>query len=253
MKISISFLLLLLVIGCHSKKHDSKQSRMTDSTAAVSLEVPVTADTTPVELIPTDTAHWRPLKSLEAYGDFDGDGVVDTLISGVIDSVSRAVLDSEPNPHVVEWDTVVNYFSIHSALVTVSFKGKSIDTLFCGPSGSARGLYYLFPIGDISGDGREDVALVVDYCDYSQTNDCFIYSYSSEGWQQTKVFGVNENSFSWSRGKEMPHFTEISNSLLLRNGRWVYCDYMVWMTADSPDTVWHYLDDNSYAPYISGE
>lgn len=59
------------------------------------------------------------------------------------------------------------------------------DTLYLG---FAQGLYCLINIGDLNLDGKDEIALSVDYIDESLYNTCRVYSVYFDKWTELKQF-----------------------------------------------------------------
>ena len=88
-------------------------------------------------------------------------------------------------------------------------------------------MHCLINIGDNNKDGRDEIALVVDYLDISRVNSCKIFSLCKNRWKLLKEFGIHEGSFDFETDHNLfPVFTEIKEFLEKKNGKWVYKDYL---------------------------
>ncbi|MBT1712186.1 hypothetical protein KK062_28350 [Fulvivirgaceae bacterium PWU5] len=161
------------------------------------------------------------MKKLFARGDFDGDGGEDTIFQHNYSRLTRTEIDNSPDPTQNEWDTVVQWFVDRDADVYLTTHKNNQDTLHVGP---AQGLYCLINIGDINADGKDEIALVIDYLDVSNVNSCEIYSLCNNKWTRLKQFGVHEDAFNVTAAKT-PIFDSIKGYLEKQNGTWVYNDY----------------------------
>lgn len=126
------------------------------------------------------------------------------------------------DPFRNEWDTVVDWFYHQQADVYLTLKRPGSDTLHLG---SAQGLYCLLNVGDNNADGRDEIAFVTDYLDYSRVNSCKVYSLCGSKWTLLKEFSIHEDAFNFTTDT-IPVFTQIEGFLEQQNGRWVYLDYM---------------------------
>ena len=91
--------------------------------------------------------------------------------------------------------------------------------------GTAQGLYCLINIGDNNADGRDEIALVIDYLDISSINSCKIYSLCKDKWTLLKQFKVHEEAFFFENNKALI-FDNIKGYLEKQNNKWVFKDYL---------------------------
>ncbi len=168
-----------------------------------------------------DSVKLHTWKKLFVMGDFDGDGREDTIFQHNYSGLTRTEVDHSPDPTQNAWDTVVQWFVDRDADVYLTMHKDGQDTLHVGP---AQGLYCLINIGDINADGKDEIALVIDYLDFSRVNSCKIYSLCNNRWTLLKQFGVHEDAFNFTAAKA-PNFESIKGYLEKQNGTWVYSDY----------------------------
>lgn len=163
----------------------------------------------------------HPAQKLLITGDFDGDGKQDTVIQHTWSGRTGTALEQVADPLKNDWDVVVQWFYTREAEQVLSMAHSSVDSLRLGV---AQGLYCLLNIGDSNGDGKDEIALVVDYLDQSRVNSCKVYSLCGNSWTQLKQFGIREEAFDYT-GEKAPVFDQIKDYLEKRNGNWVYKDY----------------------------
>lgn len=163
----------------------------------------------------------HPLKKLSVTGDFDGDGKPDTLLQHNYSLLAKAEIGYAADPFENDWDSVVNWFYDQDAEVYLARKNRVGDTLHLG---IAQGLYCLLNLGDMNGDGKDEIAFVVDYLDYSRVNSCKIYAICNGKWTRLKEFDVHEEAFDFT-SEGPPSFDNIPGFLERQNGKWVYQDY----------------------------
>jgi len=168
-----------------------------------------------------NTVKLHQLKKLFVVGDFDGDKKQDTVFQHTYSGLTKAEIENSADPFQNEWDTVVKWFYDQQADVYLKSYTNSQDTLHLG---TAQGLYCLLNIGDNNTDGKDEMALVVDYLDMSRVNSCNIYTLCKGKWTLLKQFGVHEDAFNFSSDKA-PVFYDIKDFLEKQNGKWVYMDY----------------------------
>ena len=161
------------------------------------------------------------LKKLFVLGDFDGDKKQDTIFQHNYSRLTRTEIENSPDPLQNDWDTVVKWFNEQDADIYLTLNKNIQDTLHLG---TAQGLYCLLNINDNNADGKDEIALVIDYLDFSKVNSCKIYSLCNKKWVLLNQFSILESSFDFATSKA-PIFNNIKDFLEKRNGKWVYKDY----------------------------
>lgn len=169
----------------------------------------------------TEEIKLHKLIKLFVVGDFEGDGKLDTLFQHNYSKRTRTEIEFSADPIQHEWETVIKWFYAKEADVHLTLNNRNQDTLRLG---TAQGLYCLINVGDINNDGREEIALVVDYLDFSSLNSCEIYTFCSSKWTLLKEFSIHEDAFTLSSGKAS-RLDNIKGYLEKRHGKWVHKDY----------------------------
>jgi len=169
------------------------------------------------------------------YGDFDGNGVTDTLSERLMKMNKRRFIKSVPDPEYNLWESVVDYCNrnyIASVLVT---SGVAADTIYFS---GGLGTFVILNVGDINKDGADDLALVWNLLDFSNLNICQVYSLCGSQWEVVKAFGINEHAFSWRTGDRKDSIaahSQITDWLEKRKGVWKYRDYEKWAIAETEE------------------
>ena len=178
----------------------------------------------PVNVMEAEKIKLHLLQKLSIAGDFDGDGQKEILFQHNFSKLTKKEIDYAADPYANDWDTVVQWFDHQQADIYLALNKKNCDTLHLG---LGQGLYCLINIGDNNKDGKDEIALVVDYLDYSRVNTCSIYSLCRNQWKLLQEFGIHEGAFDIvSDDKLFPNFTEIKEYLEKHDGKWVYKDYL---------------------------
>lgn len=171
------------------------------------------------------------LRNLSLTGDFNGDGVLDTIYQNVINKTTRQPIHYFPNS---QWDSIEIYFDKMNADVILTIKNQAYDTLHLGLGG---GLYCLINIGDNNNDNKDEIAFVVDYYNFSNISPCYIYTLCNNKWQKLKSFKIHESAFDYE-GEQITDFKQIKGFLEYRSNKWFYIDYQDWFDAETDkDTV----------------
>ena len=169
-----------------------------------------------------DSMAFQKLNKLFVVGDFDGDGIRDTVFQHTVSLRTGKEIVHTPDPFQHEWDNMVKWFDDQEAEVYLTMNIQNPDTLHLG---FAQGLYGLINVGDNNADGRDEIALVIDHLDFSAVNSCKIFSLCKGQWTLLKQFGVLEDAFVLT--DEQAHaFDQIAGFLENRNGKWMYRDYL---------------------------
>lgn len=216
MKLFTSILSVFL-ISCTPKQSNTKASENPERVSPVTAKV---------------LTGFHKLEKLFVVGDFDGDKKADTIYQYNFSKLKKKEIVFAPDPMKTDWDEVSKWFYDQDSDVNLTLNKKNSDILHLG---TAQGLYCLINIGDTNKDGNDEIALVIDKCDQSQTNTCKIYSLCEDKWQLLKEFGIHEDAFDFT-GTTAPKFTEIKEYLELKKNGWVFRDYNQ-QEYDSPEEV----------------
>jgi len=118
-----------------------------------------------------------------------------------------------------DWDEIVDWYYKQDISLLLTGKENGIKALDLGV---AKGLLFWTNLGDNNGDGVDELAIVIDYLDYSRLNSCFIYSYCNHKWELMFDFSIHESAFD---NTDFAH-TDIPGYLTKRKGMWYYNDYI---------------------------
>jgi hypothetical protein len=156
--------------------------------------------------------HW-------VVGEFDGEGTIDTVYEHVYSKKHKREIDSVPNIDNGEFNEIMKWYIDQNTDLLISIKYKEKSTLHLG---LARGLYCLINIGDINHDGKDEIAIVIDYFDESKLNSCKIYTLCNRKWKLLHQFTISENAFDMT--EENSKFNQIDGYLECKNEIWHYLD-----------------------------
>lgn len=196
------FTLILGLLSCNSRTEKTVDNSTVSKTADNNIKL-------------------HKLEKQFVVGDFDGDGKQDTIFQHNFSRLTKKEIEYSADPFQNDWDTVVKWFYDQDAYLYLTINKNNQDTLNLG---IAQGLYCLINIGDNNSDDKDEIALVIDYLDYSRVNSCKIYTLCKDKWILLKQFGVHEDSFDFTTNKA-PKFYNIKDFLEKHNGIWVYKDY----------------------------
>ena len=169
------------------------------------------------------------LKSKSIIGDFDGDKKADTLAEIHISEKENNIITEIP--FINDYDNLVDYYFKHSIRTSLKSSNKRIKDLDLGTS---FGVYCLINIGDNNGDKKDEIALVIDYCDFSNLNSCKIYSLCNNNWKMIHHFAIHEAVFDYIEGEKLEP-NKIGDYLQKKKGIWFYADALEVLESD--DTI----------------
>ena len=153
-------------------------------------------------------------------GNFYGKETNDTIFTHYYSHIYKTEIDEIPASVSNEWDEIVEWFN-QSFQVEIYLTSKA-DTLFVGP---ACGFLCFLNIGDVNSDGKDEIAFVADWLDYSQINSCKIYSMCDGKWELLNEFTIHESAFELPVSDTTSNFTGIKGYLEKKNGIWMYSNY----------------------------
>jgi hypothetical protein len=165
---------------------------------------------------------YHKLQKLFVVGDFEGKGKQDTIFQHNFSRLTKTEIEYAADPFQNEWETVIKWFYDHDADLYLTMNRNNQQALHLG---TAQGLYCLINIGDNNADGRDEIALVIDYLDISSINSCKIYSLCKDKWTLLKQFKVHEEAFFFENNKALI-FDNIKGYLEKQNNKWVFKDYL---------------------------
>lgn len=166
------------------------------------------------------------LSAMTVTGDFDGDGKTDTLVEKHTFGEDEKIITQLPL--FDEYEKEVDYYYKHSIRTVLKANTASIKELDLGTS---FGVYCLINIGDNNKDGKDELALVIAYCDFSMLNSCKIYSICDGEWKMLNHFAVHENSFTYAENETLDP-NKIEEYLEKKEGKWLYADALEVLNAD---------------------
>ncbi len=126
---------------------------------------------------------------LRVAGDFNGDGKEEKLLEYVY-NIEKEV-EEESFISAKNYRQFLDENGKTALLVNVIASNKNIKALSF-MSNKGAGLHWLRNIGDINGDGADDISVVVNYADTSTINDCMIYAFANGEWNLLTKFEIRE-------------------------------------------------------------
>lgn len=123
----------------------------------------------------------------KVVGDFDGDKQIDTLNEQFL------VDGKNVNKQFKNLGYEEQVATLIERNATVNLEGKGFQKLQLGTN--SFGLLLLENVGDLDGDGKDEIGLALNYADFSNLNSYFIYSYSNNAWVKRLQTNLHETFF----------------------------------------------------------
>jgi hypothetical protein len=170
------------------------------------------------------------LSKLFLIGGFNGDGKKDSLIQNNISELTNQPIDSIPD---MPFDSLQRHFDKLYSRIIITSSNNKFDTLGLG---SGKDLFCFINIGDNNNDKKDEIAVVVNNCSFTNICECQIFTLCDNGWKELKLFSIHRGTFLYDTSKTQ--FNGIKDFLEFRNNRWVYMDYYNWINAETAkDTI----------------
>ena len=166
---------ILLMAACHSNSSDIEATKKTDSVSFV-------------KNIFTDQMGGR----FFLVGDFDGNGIKDTLFESYISSITNK--ESYKHYYFEETDKDNKKIISMHPLCRLYSNQPTIDSLLVSKQYDQSGIFLIENLGNITGDAGDEIGFIIDNADLSLVNTYFIYTYSSasHAWKMLYSFPINE-------------------------------------------------------------
>ena len=126
----------------------------------------------------------------EIYGDFNGDGISDTLTEHYFDGNKK--VETNKFYENIEYDSLVSITIKKNPISFVTSTDQKIDTLkiYSGGHGQLLGLSYLKNEGDLNNDGTDEVSYVIDWADWSNLNTWHLMTFKNKKWTELYSFKI---------------------------------------------------------------
>lgn len=183
-KILFALLMINLIVGC--------KNNTPDETVAASVEF----EDKNIAKPQTDTILHPILgKRLKISGDFDGDGKKEDLVEHYISQTTKTETNKS-YANNIDYSELVGLIKAKKPQSFVTSSNPEIDSLPISSELQLFGLMFLKNEGDLNNDGNDEVAYVVDWADWSNTNTYHIVSYVNKKWINIHSFPIWEWQFN---------------------------------------------------------
>ncbi|NRS90360.1 hypothetical protein HNQ02_003300 [Flavobacterium sp. 7E] len=126
-------------------------------------------------------------------GDFNGDKKMDTIYESYISSLTNKetykILDS------MDWDRNQELIMKNKPITRIYSSMQQVDTLLVADEAQQMGLFHFRNLGDLNGDGKDEIGYAIKWVDQSNLNHYYIISLIDNQFKEIFSFQVNESIF----------------------------------------------------------
>lgn len=218
----IIFVTCLFLFGCQTRQEqnksaaavsveiDSMQQLRQDSVLKAALRIKEKGRIDSLVAIIKLKPVWGDRATLT--GDFDGDGIQDTLyekyISQLTGKETNKDYDFAGMEKEVDWADQIGYRqkligekNVASELMS---RKSDIKPLMVGKTGVHDGFLYLKNVGDLNQDSSDEIVFIMDYIDFSNSNSCLLMTYKNGKWKIIHNWPITEADFIYEEGDFKP-------------------------------------------------
>jgi hypothetical protein len=135
---------------------------------------------------PIDTLFYE-LEKTYVTGDFDGDGIIDTLFERNISQLTGEEIVRIPMKPGGDFYDDVDFMNQQKSKLFMSWNKTNRDTLHLE---HGFNLLLCLNLGDVNKDGNDELALMVNDFGISSVENCRIFSYCQNQWKELLKFSV---------------------------------------------------------------
>lgn len=215
-----------VLISCTSNNPSLKLLTTQKKLDELSYEFSLSQPKYPIKKFSSDTQKWqvRHFKRRKLEGDFDGDGITEILYESLMSHTTGKQIDSVVYTNYFKgsydpYGTMVNaMFELDPVLKLKSLDG--MDTKRLNHNWQVFGILVMTNLGNINETPGDEIALVVEWADWSNCNSCGIYSYCGDEWRQVFSFETRE----WKLYSDEGEMLELAPILEKKDSIWYYLD-----------------------------
>lgn len=144
----------------------------------------------------------RPVKGprMKVTGDFNGDGKNDTLYERYISLLTGKETNKEYDfdEDIDGMDALFFHQNLafrKKPLVRLKSNDPAIKNFDVASGGAQGGFDYLKNIGDLNGNGTDELVFYIYSVDMSSLNSCALATYKNGKWKQIKSWVISETDF----------------------------------------------------------
>lgn len=248
MKHTLAIAALLFLLACQTR-HEQKPSAEVwvklDSIAEAASRQKKEARFDSLAAIAQSKPVWGERKTV--VGDFDGDGVRDTLYEQYISQLTGQETNKGYDFRgelLEDWKAQMDYWERwvreKNPLVRLVSNSPAIQPFDVKSGDGYLGFLYLKNVKDLNGDRTDEIAYILSDFYPTMDNSCSLATYKSGQWKEVHTWAITESDFFYEPGEPKP-----DPDFVRKKGGKVYCREWAFneQTGDS-DYKWKRLKIN---------
>ena len=165
----------------------------------------------------------------QLIGDFDGDGIEEVLYESLISKLTGRRIDSIQ--YFGEYDFGNMVICNLDPELKLKSKSKKYDLKLVEHC-QTFGLMRVINLGNVNEYPGDEIAMIIDWADWSNCNSCRVYSFQNNNWMLAKQFDIHETTVYMNEYSS----TEIKGVIEKERDGWYYCERH-WDLGE----IWHKL------------
>jgi len=178
---------------------------------------------------------------MKVAGDFDGDGIQDTLYEKYISQVTGKETNKsyefealgEGSDYLFYWQ---EWIAEKKVLLKLESKKKEIRSFVVDKNGLHDGFLYLKNVGDLNKDSTDEIVYILNYIDFSNSSSAQLVTYKNGEWNRLHHWIITEHDFWGMEGQQKSS----PNYIKKKNGQVYYKE----MDGDYGGYIWKLLKIN---------
>lgn len=203
--------LIFLVLGCSKQtenKNDTDPIVQTDPANNISEQ----------DAILHEKEKMVGIRNVTINGDFNGDGVKENLKSELYSKRDKQIIREIPE------DCELGCICEYDPILYLKSTDSRIPELRLGSSCQIFGIGKLSNIGDVNNDGKDDIAVIVNWASYSGLNTCYLYGLCNGTWLELFSFLISDASL-FVDDKYCPDQLDVSEQIFKKDGKYYYYEF----------------------------
>lgn len=183
------FLVVVILYSCNSRI-ESTQSIHADTVQTVGSDTSLGTDD------PVTTGHGTAKfgDRFSIVGDFDGDGMEDTIYESFVSQLTNLEMPKEFD--VDDWGRNVKLIMEHKPLTRLYSSIAAVDTFTVTDQRQQCGVYFFRTLGNLDGESGDEFGYAVNNADQSNLNTYHVMTFKDHRFVEVLRFDINE-MVSW--------------------------------------------------------
>ena len=137
------------------------------------------------------TPKYRMGERFKLAGDFNGDGIIDTIYESYISAKSGG--ETYMDMDTTDWEQNVKMVIENKPVSRLYTNIEGVDTFIVTNEPQLKGLLRLENLGNINGEKGDEMGYMIDWADFSNINTYHIITLTQGKWVEIYSFPINES------------------------------------------------------------